>query len=116
MTEPRRTRKARSVSIVTLSALALFFQGCGEDETAYCVDEFDQVVANEECYADEYDGDPDNRFWIFGHGVSSKKVKKGLRISGEKIASSNTAALQSKGGFGTSARSSGFGRTVSSGG
>ena len=115
MTEPRRTRKARTVSIVTLSALALFFQGCSDDETAYCVDEFDQVVENENCYADETDGDRDSHFWMFGHGVSSKKVKKGMRIAGEKIAASNTAALQSKGGFGSAAKTSGIGR-VSAGG
>ena len=111
-----QNRKARTVGIATLSALALFFQGCGEDEEAYCVDEFDTVVENENCYAYE-DGTSDRAyFWYFGSGISKKKVKKGMKIlKGTKIAANDKVSLQSRGGFGSQARSSGFGR-VSAGG
>lgn len=107
-------RKARTVGIATLSALALTFQGCGEDETAYCVDEFDAVVDNQNCY-DEEDGRTRGYFWVFG-GSYAGKLKKGSKIKGgQKILASNRAALQSRGGFGSSARPAGFGR-VSAGG
>ena len=110
-------RKGRTVGIATLTALALFFQGCGEDETAYCVDEFDAVVDNQNCY--DYE-DGESRvpyFWYFGTGISAKKIKKGQKLlKGTKIAANNRAALQSRGGFGSQARSSGVGRTASAGG
>jgi len=113
------TRKARTIGIATLSALALAFQGCGEDETAYCVDEFDSVTDNQNCYDDEAGGSGDGGsrgfLWVFG-GSYGGKLKKGTVIKGgQKILASNRAALQSRGGFGSSARSSGFGR-VSAGG
>lgn len=109
-------RKGRTVGIATLSALALFFQGCGEDEQAYCVDEFDAVVENQNCY--DYEDGTSQRayFWAFGSGLSAKKIKKGQKLlKGVKIASNDRNALQSRGGFGTAARSSGFGRASAGG-
>jgi hypothetical protein len=115
MSTPRRIRKTRGVQIATLGALALLFQGCGDDEPVYCVDEFDQVVENENCYADEADGDPDTFFWYYGSGVG--KAKKGIKLKGgERVAVSDFATIQSKGGFGGSGRPSGIGRAASSGG
>jgi hypothetical protein len=117
----RKSRKARSVTIATLSAMALVFQGCGEeDEEAYCVDQLNQVVENQNCSDDEVNNSG-LFFWYFaGSGVDfdRKRVRRGSRLptGGERIAPSNTAALQSKGGFGSSARSSGVGRSVSGGG
>lgn len=108
-------RKNKAVSIVTLSSMALTFQACGEEEEAYCVDQMDQVVENENCYANE-DRVGGGFFWIFGSGLSGKKVKKGMKIAGQKIDAGDRAALQSKGGFGSGAKSGGIGRTVSSGG
>ena len=111
-------RKGRTVRIATLTALAVFFQACSDnEETAYCVDEFDAVVDNQNCY-DYEDGESDRAFfWYFGTGLSAKKIKKGQKIlKGTKIAANNTAALQSRGGFGSQARTSGVGRVSSAGG
>ena len=110
-------RKARTVQVATLSALALFFQACSDDEQAYCVDEFETVVENQNCYDYEDGRSAVPFFWMFGSGVDAKKVKKGMKLlKGQKIAANDRAALQSKGGFGSQARSSGFGRVASSGG
>ena len=49
MTE-RRRRRSRDVALVAVAGLAPAFTGCGGDEeTAYCVDENDQVVENQFC-------------------------------------------------------------------
>ena len=108
-------RKSKSISIATLSAAALTFQACGQQEEAYCVNANDEVVDNDDCYANE------NRtgggfFWIFGSGLRGGKVTKGTKIAGQKIDAGDRAALQSKGGFGSQAKTSGVGRSVSSGG
>ena len=57
MTEGRR-RRSRDVALVALPVLAIAFAGCGGDEdTAYCVDENDQVVENRYCDDEATDDD-----------------------------------------------------------
>ena len=112
-------KKSRSVPIVTLSAIALAFSACGDDEeTAYCVDENDVIVDNEECDDDYNRGIHGGYFWYFGGNFGNRTPTKGTKVppGGEKIQASNRAALQSKGGFGSQARGSGVGRSVSGGG
>ncbi len=114
-------RRSRAVPIATLSALALAVGACGDDEeTAYCVDENDVVVENDNC-DDEYDrGVHTGFFWLFYSGNRFKTTPtRGQRLptdGAQRIAANDRAALQSKGGFGSRARSSGVGRSVSSGG
>ena len=113
-------RKGRTIGIATVTALALFFQGCSDEETAYCVDEADAVVDNQNCYDYEDGVTPVPFFWAFlGGDVDKKKIKKGTKIAAglaaAKIAANNKSALQSRGGFGSQARTSGVGR-VSAGG
>ena len=111
-------RRSRSVPIATLSAIALAFSACGgEEETAYCVDEQNQVVDNSEC--DRGSGGGGGFFWLFlaGNRLGGRTPTYGERLpAGERIRPSDRAALQSKGGFGSQARGSGIGRTVSAGG
>jgi hypothetical protein len=114
-------KKSRSVPIVTLSAIALAFSACGdEEETAYCVDENDVVVDNEEC-DDRYNGGSHGGFfWLF---LASNRLNRaptpGQRLpsdGAERVRANDRSTLQSKGGFGSRARGSGVGRSVSGGG
>ena len=116
-------RKSRSVPIVTLSAIALAFSACGDDdeETAYCVDENDVVVENEQCDERYGSGTHGGFFWLFlaGNRLGGRAPAPGQRLprdGAERVAANDRATLQSKGGFGSSARSGGVGRTVSAGG
>jgi hypothetical protein len=109
-------RKSRAVPIVTLSAMALAFQACGEDETAYCVDANDEVVENQNCDRAGNGLGGGVFFWMFGSRLGGRVPQRGERISGERVNPLDKATLQSKGGFGSSARPGGIGRTVSAGG
>ena len=115
-------RKSRAVPIATLSAIALGFSACGgdEDETAYCVDEENRVVDNEEC-DDRYNGTSHGGFfWLFLAGNRlGRRPAPGQRLpsdGAQRVPSNDRATLQSKGGFGSSARGGGIGRSVSGGG
>jgi hypothetical protein len=110
-----RSSTAVRLSIVPLLA-ASFLAGCGDDEeTAYCVDENDEVVENRYC-DDEYDGTSNAGvfFWYFG---ASGALSRGQRVSGgERVSASDRAALAKRGGFGSRSSSGGVGKSVSSGG
>lgn len=110
-----RSSTAVRLSIVPLLA-ASFLAGCGDDEeTAYCVDENDEVVENRYC-DDEYDGHSNAGvfFWYFG---ASGALSRGQRVSGgERVPASDRAALAKRGGFGSRSSSGGVGKSVSSGG
>jgi hypothetical protein len=101
------------LSIVPLLA-ASFLAGCGDDEeTAYCVDENDEVVENRYC-DDEYDGTASAGafFWYFG--ASSSGIRRGTKLSGgDRVSASDRAALAKRGGFGSrsSGSSGGIGKT-----
>ena len=107
---PRRSSQAVALTVVPLLA-ASFLAGCGDDEeTAYCVDENNEVVENRYC-DDEYDGVSSGGvfFWYFGAGGSN--ITRGTRVSGgERISASDRAALARRGGFGS--RSSGSGSSI----
>ena len=114
-------RRSRAVPIATLSAIALAFGACGDDdETAYCVDEDNVVVDNDECDDQYRSHSHGGFFWLFYSGNRFKTPPSpGQRLptdGAERIASNDRAALQSKGGFGSRARGGGIGRTVSAGG
>jgi hypothetical protein len=116
---------ARSSTAVRLTVVPLlaasFLAGCGEDEeeTAYCVDENNEVVENRYC-DDEHDGVTNSGafFWYFaGAGVGN--VVRGQRLSGggERISARDRAALANRGGFGSrSSSGSGVGKSVSASG
>lgn len=102
----------KSCSIVAVPVLALAFIGCGDDqadETAYCIDQNDQVVQNRYC-ENVPSGDLGSGY-IWFYDTSGSRYHAGSRISrsagGERIPAGNKAAVTSRGGFGSSARSSG---------
>jgi hypothetical protein len=107
-----RSSTAVRLSIVPLLA-ASFLAGCGDDEeTAYCVDENDEVVENRYC-DDEYDGVSSGGvfFWYFG---ASGALSRGQRASGgERVSASDRAALARRGGFGSRSSGSGVGKSFS---
>jgi hypothetical protein len=110
-----RSSTAVRLSIVPLLA-ASFLAGCGDDEeTAYCVDENDEVVENRYC-DDEYNGTVGAGafFWYFG---ASGALTRGQRArGGDRISASDRAALAKRGGFGSRSSSGGVGKSVSGSG
>ena len=118
MTE-RRRRRSRDVALVALPVLAIAFAGCGGDEdTAYCVDEIDQVVENRYCDDEATDDDryPGAFFWYYGATGGGKLVKGAKLKGGTKVISTNIAENVKRGGFGSSSRTSasGVGRASAS--
>ncbi len=120
----RPRHRSRNVSLVALPVLALAFAACGEDETAYCVDQSDRIVENR--YCDENAVRANNGgggaailpfFWYYGgRAAGGGSLVPGSRISGgERIAASNIAENARRGGYGSSSRSgaSGVGRVAS---
>jgi hypothetical protein len=114
----RRSSQAVALTVVPLLA-ASFLAGCGDDEeTAYCVDENDEVVENRYC-DDEYDGiTPGGAFFWYFVGSSVGNVTRGTKLSGgERISAADRAALARRGGFGASnTRRGAVGKAVSGGG
>lgn len=108
-------KRSKNVNLVVVPLLAAaFLSGCGsENETAYCVDQNNKVTDNEYCDR----GNNSGFFWFFGAAGLGRGSFAG---SGERINSTDRAALARRGGFGSSARSGGVGRptgkTVGGGG
>lgn len=104
------------LSIVPLLA-ASFLAGCGDDEeTAYCVDENDEVTENRYC-DDEYDGVSSGGVFFWYFGASGSSIRRGTKVSGgERVSASDRAALAKRGGFGSRSSSGGVGKSFSTGG
>jgi hypothetical protein len=100
-------KRSKSVNLVVVPLLAAaFLAGCGEEkETAYCVDQNDKVVENEYCDR----GNNSGFFWFFGAPGLGRGSIAG---PGERINSTDKAALARRGGFGSSAKSGGVGRAT----
>ena len=110
--EPARRRSA-SVPLAFVPFLAAaFLAGCGDDEeTAYCVNERNEVIEDEAC--DE--GRP-GAFVFFG-AFGGRPIGRGTVLTdGERIPSSDRARVAERGGFGGASRPGGVGRSVSGGG
>jgi hypothetical protein len=106
-------KRSKTVQLGVVAAFATAFTGCGEDETAYCVNEDDEVVENRFC-GDEFSGGDNDHFWVFGGAAlgGSKAIKKGTKLAGgSRVLSTNKSALTARGGFGAKGGStSGIGR------
>lgn len=100
-----------------VAGLATAFAACGDDDTAYCVDNQNNVVNNSQC-GDEYGGGGGGFFWLYGaHALHGNTIRRGTKLTGAttKIVSTNKAAIISRGGFGKSGGStSGVGRASGS--
>jgi hypothetical protein len=113
----RRRRRSRDVALVAVPILALAFAGCGgDDDTAYCVDENDQIVENRYC-DDEATGGGLGAgafFWYYG-GAGGGRLAPGTKLTGgERVSASNVAENARRGGFGSRSSASGVGRAVGS--
>ncbi|MGH2942146.1 MAG: hypothetical protein ACRDLN_05160, partial [Solirubrobacteraceae bacterium] len=93
-------KRSRSVNLTVVPLLAAaFVAGCGgERETAYCVDRGNRVTENRYCDRADNPG----FLWFFGAPGLGRGTLAG---PGERINSTDTAALARRGGFGSSARS-----------
>jgi hypothetical protein len=99
-------KRSKSVNLVVVPLLAAaFLSGCGDQETAYCVDQNNQVTDNDYCDR----GNNSGFFWFFaGAGLH----RGSFAGAGQRINSTDKAALAKRGGFGSSARSGGIGRAT----
>ncbi|HEX6023369.1 MAG TPA: hypothetical protein VFZ00_15340 [Solirubrobacter sp.] len=116
MTE-RRRRRSRDVALAAVPVLALAFASCaGDEETAYCVDQNDQIVENRYCDEDTARGGG-AFFWYYGGTLAGRAVP-GTKVSGgDRVSTSNISENVRRGGFGSRATSaSGVGRAVGSAG
>lgn len=117
-----KRRRSRDVALVAVPVLALAFGACGGDEdTAYCVDENDQVVENRYCDEEATNAGlyPGAFFWYYGGSVASGKLVRGAKLKGgSKVVSTNIAENVKRGGFGSSSKpsASGVGRVAASSG
>jgi hypothetical protein len=101
-------RRSRDVALVVVPLLAAAVASCGGNDTAYCVNRDDQVVENRNCDNVTSPG----FFWYYG-GAGAARV--GSRLSGgDRVATSNVAENVRRGGFGSSSKSGGVGRSVAS--
>ena len=115
---PRRRLRSRDVALVAVPVLALAFTACGgDDDTAYCVDQNDQIVENQYCDDDARTGGS-GFFWLYGGSLlNGNRYATGQRLKGgEKVAASNVAENARRGGFGSSSKTSasGVGRAAAS--
>ena len=110
--EPRRRSTRVPLAFVPFLAAA-FVAGCGDDdeETAYCVNERNEVIDDRAC--DE--GRP-GAFVFFG-AFGGRTIGRGTVLrGGERIPSADRARVAERGGFGGARRPGGVGRSVSGGG
>ena len=110
----RRRRRSRDVALVAVPVLALAFGACGDDDTAYCVDQSDRIVENRYCDNDAFTGGG-SYFWYYGGRAGGGRFVPGTRLTGgDRVSTSNIAENARRGGFGSSSRtsSSGVGRSV----
>lgn len=122
MTQERRSHRSKAVPLLAVPVLAIAFTACGEDDdSAYCVDDNDQIVENRYCDDEAYAGNGGGAgafFWYYGgRAASGAALRPGARISGgDKVSASNVAENARRGGFGASGKTgaSGVGRSVSS--
>ena len=105
--EPRRRSASVPLAFVPFLAAA-FLAGCGDDdETAYCVNERNEVIEDRAC--DE--GRP-GAFVFFG-AFGGRAIGRGTVLSdGERIPSSDRGHIAERGGFGGPSRAGGVGRSV----
>jgi len=101
-------KRSKAVNLAVVPLLAAAFSACGNEqkaETAYCVDKNDKVVENREC-----DGNSNSHFWFYGAGGFARGSR--VPAGGERINSTDVAAVAQRGGFGASAGDTGVGRAT----
>lgn len=109
----------RMSKVVTLGAvvpLAVAFTSCADgeaEETAYCVNEQEEVVENRQC--DDDRGGGGGFFWFFfagGGGFARGDTIRGQQ--GDRISTADRGRLAQRGVLGSGARAGGVGRSTAS--
>jgi hypothetical protein len=103
----QRRRRSRDVALYVVPLLAAAVtSSCGGNDSAYCVDRNNQIVENR--YCDQYTDS--NYFWYYG-GTGGTRL--GQRLHGGKaVVSTDISENIKRGGFGSSSKSGGVGRSV----
>ncbi len=110
---PAPRRRSVSVPLAFVPFLAAsFLAGCGDDdETAYCVNERNEVIEEEAC-----DQGRPGAFVFFG-AFGGRTIGRGSVLTdGDRIPAADRARVAERGGFGGTRRPGGVGRSVSGGG
>ena len=91
-------RRSRDVALVVVPLLAAAVTGCGGNDTAYCVDQNDNVVNEDDC---DDDGNGRGGFFFWAHSPRYKKgLKPGAKLpSGGSKFAYNDAAQRSAWGL-----------------
>ena len=111
-----KKRMSQAVTLGAVVPLAVAFAGCSDDdaeETAYCVNEQEQVVENR--YCDDDDGGGGGFIWFFyagGGGFVRGDTVRGT--PGDRVSTANRSELARRGVLGSTARSGGVGRSTAS--
>ena len=102
----RRRRRSRDVALVAVPVLALAFTACGgDDDTAYCVDQNDQIVENRYCDDDAAGRGGSGVLLVLRRQPGQRQpLRHRARASraASKVAASNVAENARRGGFGSS--------------
>ena len=107
-----KKRMSQAVTLGAVVPLAVAFTGCGEDEeTAYCVNQQEEVVENRYCDDDDGGG---GFLWFFYGGGTLSRGDSIRGQSGDRISTANRAELARRGVLGSTARSGGVGRSTAS--
>ncbi len=112
-TPPAPRRRSANVPLAFVPVLAAsFLAGCGdEEETAYCVNERNEVIEEEAC-----DQGRPGAFVFFG-AFGGRAIGRGTVLrDGERIPSADRGRIAERGGFGGPSRAGGVGRSVPGGG
>jgi hypothetical protein len=116
---PAPTRRSKAVRLAAVPLIAAaFVAGCGDDEeeVAYCVNAENEVVDDDFC--DEDRGGTSGFFILYGaYALRGGTIGRGTVLTGgDRVPSTDRAAVARRGGFGAGASAGGVGRTVNRGG
>lgn len=106
---------SQAVTLGAVVPLAVAFSSCADDEadeTAYCVNQQEEVVENRNC---DDDGGGGGFFWFFyagGGGFVRGDTVRGT--PGDRVSTANRSELARRGVLGSTARSGGVGRSTAS--
>ena len=108
---------SQAVTLGAVVPLAVAFSACADDEadeTAYCVNQQEEVVENR--YCDEDGGGGGGGFlWFFYAGGGGFVRGDSVRgYPGDRISTANRSELARRGVLGSTARSGGVGRSTAS--
>ena len=111
-----KKRMSQAVTLGAVVPLAVAFSGCTDDEadeTAYCVNQQQEVVENR--YCDDDDGGGGGGFFWFFYGGGGLVRGDSIRgYAGDRVSTANRSELARRGVLGSTANPGGVGRSTAS--